>query len=194
MITGEIKNKVDKIWTDIWSGGITNPMMVIEQITYLMFIRSLDEKELEQELLDNSLGSCGHRIFPQSDIGQSMRWGKFKDKAPAEIYKIIQERVFPAIREMKDGRLPDFDSEGNIISLVSENKAEENYFAQYMKNATFEIKTPGDLDKVIKGLDSLYEKDISDLDMQGDLYEYMLGKVTSAGINGQFRTQCLYRG
>lgn len=188
MITGEIKNKVDKIWTDIWSGGITNPMMVIEQITYLMFIRSLDEKELEQELLDNSLGSCGHRIFPQSDIGQSMRWGKFKDKAPAEIYKIIQERVFPAIREMKDGRLPDFDSEGNIISLVSENKAEENYFAQYMKNATFEIKTPGDLDKVIKGLDSLYEKDISDLDMQGDLYEYMLGKVTSAGINGQFRT------
>lgn len=189
MITGEIKNKVDKIWTDIWSSGLTNPMYVIEQITYLMFIRSLDEKELEQEFMDNTMGTKGHRIFPSSAVGQSMRWSKFKDKAPAEIYKIIQEYVFPAIREMKNGRLPDFDDEGKIIPILDESLGEgENYFAKYMQKASFEINTPGDLDKVIKGLDSLYENDIQDLDMQGDLYEYMLGKVTSAGINGQFRT------
>ena len=77
MVTGVIKNKIDKIWTDIWAGGITNPLTVIEQLTYLMFIRSLDEKELEQEEFDHMTGSTGKRIFPASSTGQSMRWSRF---------------------------------------------------------------------------------------------------------------------
>ena len=93
MITGAIKNKVDKIWTDIWAGGITNPLTVIEQLTYLMFIRSLDEKELENEGFENLTGEAGEKIFPQSAVGQSMRWSKFKDKDPRDIYNTLSLRV-----------------------------------------------------------------------------------------------------
>ena len=82
MITGTIKNKVDKIWTDIWAGGITNPLTVIEQLTYLMFIRSLDEKELETEGFENMTGEIMPKIFPQSEAGQSMRWVNSKTAIP----------------------------------------------------------------------------------------------------------------
>ena len=100
MITGAIKNKVDKIWTDIWAGGITNPLTVIEQLTYLMFIRSLDEKEQETESLENMTGEKMPKIFPQSAVGQSMRWSKFKNSDSREIYEIISKRVFPSLKEM----------------------------------------------------------------------------------------------
>ena len=191
MITGAIKNKVDKIWTDIWAGGITNPLTVIEQLTYLMFIRSLDEKELENEGFENLTGEAGEKIFPQSAVGQSMRWSKFKDKDPRDIYNTISLRVFPAIKNMKYGRLPDFDESGEIIEIPDDpnkGKARESAFARYMNNATFLIPTPQVLQKIITGLEDLYEHDIAELDMQGDLYEYMLGKLTTAGQNGQFRT------
>ncbi len=191
MITGAIKNKVDKIWTDIWAGGITNPLTVIEQLTYLMFIRSLDEKELENERFENLTGQAGEKIFPQSAVGQSMRWSKFKDKEPRDIFNIISLRVFPAIKNMKYGRLPDFDESGEIIEIPDDpnkGKARESAFARYMNNATFLIPTPQVLQKIITGLEDLYEHDIAELDMQGDLYEYMLGKLATAGQNGQFRT------
>ncbi len=191
MVTGAIKNKVDKIWTDIWAGGITNPLTVIEQLTYLMFIRSLDEKELENEGFENLTGEAGEKIFPQSAVGQSMRWSKFKDKDPRDIYNTISLRVFPAIKNMKYGRLPDFDESGEIIEIPDDpnkGKARESAFARYMNNATFLIPTPQVLQKIITGLEDLYEHDIAELDMQGDLYEYMLGKLATAGQNGQFRT------
>ncbi len=191
MITGAIKNKVDKIWTDIWAGGITNPLTVIEQLTYLMFIRSLDEKELENERFENLTGQAGEKIFPQSAVGQSMRWSKFKDKEPRDIFNIISLRVFPAIKNMKYGRLPDFDESGEIIEIPDDpnkGKARESAFARYMNNATFLIPTAQVLQKIITGLEDLYEHDIAELDMQGDLYEYMLGKLATAGQNGQFRT------
>lgn len=191
MITGAIKNKVDKIWTDIWAGGITNPLTVIEQLTYLMFIRSLDEKELENEGFENLTGEGGEKIFPQSAVGQSMRWSKFKDKDPRDIYNTLSLRVFPAIKNMKYGRLPDFDESGEIIEIPDDpnkGKARESAFARYMNNATFLIPTPQVLQKIITGLEDLYEHDIAELDMQGDLYEYMLGKLATAGQNGQFRT------
>ncbi len=191
MITGAVKNKVDKIWTDIWAGGITNPLTVIEQLTYLMFIRSLDEKELENEGFENLTGEAGEKIFPQSAVGQSMRWSKFKDKDPRDIYNTISLRVFPAIKNMKYGRLPDFDESGEIIEIPDDpnkGKARESAFARYMNNATFLIPTPQVLQKIITGLEDLYEHDIAELDMQGDLYEYMLGKLATAGQNGQFRT------
>ena len=82
MITGAVKNKIDKIWTDIWAGGITNPLTVIEQLTYLMFIRSLDEKELEAEEFENASGEKMPKIFPASAAGQSMRWSRVKNNDP----------------------------------------------------------------------------------------------------------------
>lgn len=168
MITGEIKNKIDKIWLDIYAGGITQPLTVIEQLTYLMFIRSLDEKEMENESLE-LLGEEGiTKIFPQTDEGQSMRWSKFKDKDSREIYDIVSSKVFPYIKAM--------------------NNNEESAFSRYMEDAMFLIPTPQVLQKIITGLDELYEHDIQNLDMQGDLYEYMLGKLATAGQNGQFRT------
>jgi Type I restriction-modification system methyltransferase subunit len=168
MITGEVKNKIDKIWLDIYAGGITQPLTVIEQLTYLMFIRSLDEKEMENESLE-TLGEEGiTKIFPQTDEGQSMRWNKFKDKDSREIYDIVSSKVFPYIKAM--------------------NNNEDSAFSRYMEDAMFLIPTPQVLQKIITGLDELYEHDIQGLDMQGDLYEYMLGKLATAGQNGQFRT------
>lgn len=167
MLTGEIRNKVDKIWTDIWAGGITNPITVIEQLTYLIFIRSLDEKELENEQVEN-LGGEVTKIFPVDEEGQAMRWSKFKHKHPKMIFEIISTKVFPFIKTM--------------------NGHNTTAFSRYMEDAMFLFPTPQVLQKVITGLDELYQHDIKNLDMQGDLYEYMLGKLATAGQNGQFRT------
>ena len=190
MITGVIKNKIDKIWTDIWAGGITNPLTVIEQLTYLMFIRSLDEKELENEEFANLTGDTADLIFPQSEIGQAMRWSKFKDRDSREIFDLISQRVFPAVKKMKYGRLPDFNEKGELIEIPDRDGGgqAQTAFSRYMDNAVFVIPNPQVLQKIITGLDDLYEHDIADLDMQGDLYEYMLGKLSTAGQNGQFRT------
>lgn len=191
MVTGTIKIKVDKLWTDIWAGGITNPLTVIEQLTYLMFIRSLDEKELETEEFENVSGEKMGKIFPQSPAGQSMRWSKFKNNDPRQIFDVIAQRVFPAIKSMKYGRLPDFNEDGELVEILGEPGREDEgqtAFARYMGDAMFLIPTPQVLQKIVTGLDDLYEHDIAEADMQGDLYEYMLGKLASAGQNGQFRT------
>lgn len=190
MITGVIKNKIDKIWLDIWAGGITNPITVIEQLTYLMFIRSLDEKELELEEFANMTGEPADYIFPQSEIGQAMRWSKFKDRDAREIFDLISQRVFPAVKKMKYGKLPDFDDKGELIEISDCDNGEQlqTAFTKYMDSAVFVIPNAQVLQKIITGLDDLYEHDIADLDMQGDLYEYMLGKLSTAGQNGQFRT------
>jgi type I restriction enzyme M protein len=190
MITGIIKNKIDKIWTDIWAGGITNPLTVIEQLTYLMFIRSLDEKEFENEEFANMTGETADLIFPQSEIGQAMRWSKFKDRDSREIFDLISQRVFPAVKKMKYGKLPDFNDNGDLIEIPDRADEEQvqTAFSRYMDSAVFVIPNPQVLQKIITGLDDLYEHDIADLDMQGDLYEYMLGKLSTAGQNGQFRT------
>jgi type I restriction enzyme M protein len=181
MITGAIKNKVDKIWEDIWAGGITNPITVIEQLTYLMFIRALDEKELEAENFEAISGQAMERIFPATPEGQSMRWSKFKDRDPREIYDIIGRRVFPFIKNMQG------EQTGTGTAALPPS---ETAFSRYMKDAMFLFPEGKKqlLQKVITGLDELYEHDIADRDMLGDLYEYMLGKLSTAGQNGQFRT------
>ncbi|MFK4166215.1 N-6 DNA methylase [Paenibacillus lautus] len=168
MLTGEIRNKIDKIWSDMWAGGISNPLTVIEQLTYLMFIRSLDEKDLESEMTEALTGETMPKVFPLDEEGQSMRWSKFKNKDPREIFEIVGTKVFPYIKNL--------------------NGANETAFSRYMQDAMFLIPTPQVLQKIITGLDELYEHDIKDLDMQGDLYEYMLGKLATSGQNGQFRT------
>lgn len=167
LLTGEVRNKVDKIWTDIWAGGITNPLTVIEQLTYLMFIRSLDEKEFENEQFE-ALGGTVKKIFPANEDGQFLRWSKFKNLDSRLIYDIVGSKVFPFIKGM--------------------NGDNETAFSRYMQDAIFLVPTPQVLQKIITGLDELYEHDIQDLDMRGDLYEYMLSKLSMAGQNGQFRT------
>ena len=191
MITGVVKNKVDKIWDDMAAGGVVNALTVIEQLTYLMFIRSLDEKELETEELENLSDDKLEKIFPQSASGQSMRWSKFKNNDARDIFAVMSQRVFPAIKNLKYGKLPDFDENGEMIEVPEQaDKADESNtsFARYMSDAMFLIPTPQLLEKIITGLDDLYEHDIKNLDMQGDLYEYMLSKLAQAGRNGQFRT------
>ena len=203
MITGTTKTKIDKIWTNIWEGGITNPITVIEQLTYLMFIRSLDEKELANEKMEK-LGVDAPKIFPQTRSGQLMRWSKFKHLEPEEIFNLISERVFPAIRQIKSGRLPDFNKSGELIEVEDSDGAEDQTaFSKYMTNASFVIPTPQVLDRIIRGIDDLYDyinnNGSSDLleygssgfrepDTRGDVYEYMLSKLNSSGTNGQFRT------
>ena len=196
MITGVIKNKIDKIWTDIWAGGLTMPFKVIEQLTYLMFIRSLDQKEINNEKNVAMLQAFGRKsniemIFPASESGQSMRWSKLKDADPDVIFKTLRVKVFPAIKEMKYGRVPDVDETGEVIPIpddpTKENKL-QSAFTKFMKDALFELPTAEVVTKVITGLEDLYQNDIEDLDMQGDIYEYMLGKAAASGTNGQFRT------
>lgn len=168
MITGTIKNKIDKIWKDIWASGLTQPITVIEQITYLMFIRSLDQKDIDAEAMENLTGQKQNKIFPETPEGQRMRWSKFKDRDAVEIFDIIQNEVFPFIKEMTG--------------------EDETAFSKYMKDASLGFTNPGILSKTINSLDELYKDDIKSLDMQGDLYEYMLSKLSVAGQNGQFRT------
>lgn len=174
MITGVIKNKVDKIWTDIWAGGITNPITVIEQLTYLMFIHDLDVKELETEQLENLTRTKMEKIFPQTLAGQALRWHNFKDKNAAEIFATLKDRVFPFIKNElgKDG---------------------QSAFSRYMSDALFLFPTPQIVEKVVTGLDDLYRHDLTGTDVQGDLYEYMLDKLATSGKNGQFRTPAQIR-
>lgn len=124
-----------------------------------------------------------------------MRWSKFKDKAPRDIFDIVSQRVFPAVKRIKNGKLPDFNAVGELIE-IDEMSADFNSvntaFSRYMEDAMFLIPTPQVLQKIVTGLEDLYTHDIADRDMQGDLYEYMLGKLATAGRNGQFRTH-LYR-
>lgn len=129
MITGEIKNKIDEIWTDIWAVGITQPLTVIEQLTYLMFIRSLDERESENESLESLGVEVKNKIFPQTEDGQAMRWSKFKDKDARVIYETIGQKVFP------------------FIKSITSNKT--SAFSRYMEDAMFLIPTPQVLQKII---------------------------------------------
>lgn len=174
MITGVIKNKIDKIWTDIWAGGITNPITVIEQLTYLMFIHDLDVKELETEQLENLTHTKMEKIFPQTPAGQALRWHNFKDKNAAEIFDTLKDKVFPFIKN-------DLGKDG------------QSAFSRYMSEALFLFPTPQIVEKVVTGLDDLYRHDLTGMDVQGDLYEYMLDKLATSGKNGQFRTPAQIR-
>lgn len=164
MITGELKNRVDKIWEVFWTGGITNPLEVIEQFTYLLFIKQLDEAETMREREDSLLGIEHRSLFP--DAEQEYRWSKFKNLGDAqEVYQIVSSKVFPFIKNLHaDG---------------------DSAYSRYMGDAIFKIPTPAMLTKLIDGIDSL---DLSERDSKGDLYEYLLSKVATAGTNGQFRT------
>lgn len=159
----EQKSQIDKLWETFWSNGISNPLTVIEQISYLFFIKELDEKQTREERKANRLNRpIENPVFDETPKQQNMRWSKFKDFAPSEMYKIVQEDVFPFIKNMGG----------------------EN-FAKYMKDAVFMIPSPALLATAVDMIDKL---EMQDLDTKGDLYEYLLSKIAQAGVNGQFRT------
>lgn len=177
MITGELKNKVDSIWDTLWTGGITSPITVLEQITYLMFMKLLDDNQIKAEAnasvfgvkLSNPVfkeGVCVISENPHVETDyENLRWHVFHNFEPENMLKNIQLYVFPFIKSMGEGK----------------NTA----FSRYMKDTVFLIPTARVLAKVVDGIDSL---DMNDKDMMGDVYEYLLGKIAAAGENGQFRT------
>lgn len=175
MITGEIRGQVDRIWDSFWSGGISNPLEVIEQITYLLFIRRLDDLHTLEERKATRLGRpMERRVFPEGtdERGrpyEDFRWSRFKHFAPAEMFEVMDRHVFPFLREDLARQLGNGDS----------------MYAQHMKDARFTIPTPALLAKVVDLLDHV---PMEDRDTKGDIYEYMLAKIASAGQNGQFRT------
>jgi type I restriction enzyme M protein len=173
MLTGEIRSQIDAIWNAFWSGGISNPLEVIEQITYLLFIRRLDELQLNEESKAARLGTpVERRIFPAGNDAYPLtprpyddyRWSRFRNLEAKEMYAVVSERVFPFLRAM--------GGEGSTYS-------------HHMKDARFTIPTPALLAKVVDMLDKV---PMEERDTKGDLYEYMLGKIATAGQNGQFRT------
>ncbi len=162
MITGELRSKIDRIWETFWTGGITNPLEVIEQFTYLLFIKGLDDNETIKE---------NEAVFLEIDFQgtfskdkRHLRWSKFKNEEPGEMYRIVAEEVFPFIKNLHGD--------------------EASAYSKYMGDAMFKIPTALMLSKIVSGIDNM---DMS-ADTKGDLYEYLLSKVATAGTNGQFRT------
>lgn len=172
MLTGEIRSQIDQIWNTFWTGGISNPLEVIEQITYLLFLKRLDDLHTAEEHKAQALKKkqLEHRFFPEGKDERGMpyedlRWSKFKNLGdPARMYKTVDQHVFPWLRTLGG---PD------------------TTYARHMKDARFTIPTPALLTKVVDLIDKV---PMEDRDTKGDLYEYMLAKIASAGQNGQFRT------
>ena len=172
MITGEIKAKVDRIWDTMWSGGISNPLSVIEQLTYLLFIKRLDELHTLKERKAARIGKPVEE--PVFAAGQDhLRWSRFKETAPETMFATVRDEVFPFIKGLgRNGNGGDGDPD-------------DSTYTRHMKDALFMIPAPRVLANVVDQLDTI---DMADTDTKGDLYEYMLGKIASAGQNGQFRT------
>ena len=170
MLTGELRGQVDAVWNSFWTGGISNPLSVIEQITYLLFLRRLDELQtLEENKSARSNKAIERHIFPVGLNNKglsydSMRWSRLKNEAPEQMFTIVSEHVFPFLRELG---------------------TDNSNYSKHMEGAQFIIPTPALLAKVVDLLDQI---PMQERDTKGDLYEYMLGKVASAGTNGQFRT------
>ncbi len=170
MVTGELKSQIDKVWNDFWSGGISNPLEVMEQLTYLLFIKRLDDIHTLAENKAARLNSTIERdVFPNGndDKGRpydDLRWSRFKHFAPADMFSVVGEHVFPFLRTLG---------------------GDDSTYAHHMKDARFTIPTAALLARVVDMIDHV---PMEERDTKGDLYEYMLGKIASAGQNGQFRT------
>lgn len=177
MITGELKNKIDALWDIFASGGLVNPLDVIEQITYLMFIHDLDAtdntKAKECEMLGiphKSIFAGDVQISGHKVDGGMLKWSNFKDLPASQMYSVVQELVFPFIKNLHADK--------------------DSAYSKYMDDAIFKLPTPLVLDKVVSSLDNIYElmKNSSDVDVRGDVYEYLLNKIAQSGLIGQFRT------
>lgn len=177
MITGELKNKIDSLWDIFAAGGLVNPLEVIEQITYLMFIHDLDDLDNKKAKDSAMLGLHYESVFGnQIEIGgrtiegSQLKWSVFHDYPADSMYRIMQEWVFPFIKTLHSDK----------------NSA----YSKYMDDAIFKLPTPLVLSKVVDSLDGIYKliNDLQSSDVRGDVYEYLLSKISQSGRNGQFRT------
>ena len=177
MITGELKNKIDSLWEIFWTGGLTNPLDVIEQITYLMFIHDLDDSDnlraKESAMLGlpyTSVFTGEVRIGDRAIDGSQLKWSVFHDFPAGRMYSVMQEWVFPFIKNLHGDK----------------NSA----YSKYMDDAIFKLPTALMLSKVVDALDEIYKlmNESQSADVRGDVYEYLLAKIATAGVNGQFRT------
>lgn len=165
MLTGELKSKIDRVWEAFWTGGLSNPLTVIEQMTYLLFIRRLDELQTAKELQANFTGQpIKDPLYTEGE--KELRWSQFKDLDPEVMFRTFTkpDGVFDFLRNV-----------GNRSAA----------FSKFMKGATFMIPTPRLLAQVVEMISNI---DMVDRDTKGDVYEYLLSKIASAGQNGQFRT------
>ena len=177
MLTGELKNKIDSLWDVFAAGGLVNPLDVIEQITYLMFIRDLDDSDNRRAKEAAMLGLPYQSVFTEevqlgerTIDGQQLKWSVFHDFPAAKMYAVMQEWVFPFIKGLHDDK----------------NSA----YSKYMGDAIFKLPTPLLLSKVVDALDEIYQlmNESQAADVRGDTYEYLLSKISQSGLNGQFRT------
>nr|WP_307890626.1 class I SAM-dependent DNA methyltransferase [Acidipropionibacterium jensenii] len=167
VISGELRSKVDSVWDAFWSGGISNPLEVIQQITYLLFLRRLDELQMLAESKANLLGEpMENPIY--SPTQQPLRWSVFKNDAPETMLTKMGNAVFPFLR-----------------ALGTKPNGEQTSYAKHLRDARFTIPNAGVLVKVVGMVDAL---PMDNRDTNGDLYEYLLSKLSTAGVNGQFRT------
>ena len=177
MITGELKNKIDSLWDIFAAGGLVNPLDVIEQMTYLMFIHDLDEADnthaKEAVMLGlpyKSIFTDSVRIGDRTVNGSQLKWSVFRDFPAVRMYSVMQEMVFPFIKNLHGNK--------------------ESAYSKYMADAIFKLPTPLLLEKVVTAMDGIYEQmaQLKTADTRGDVYEYLLSKIATAGLNGQFRT------
>ena len=167
MLTGELKNKIDAIWEMFWTGGVVNPLDVVEQMTYLMFIHDLDEADAKKAKSSLMLELPYTSIF---DGHEQYKWSVFRDLSAEKMHELMQTEIFPFIKNLHSGK--------------------ESTYSKYMADAIFKIPTPQLLSKIVDALDNLYV-DIAksiETDTKGDVYESLLSKLATAGVNGQFRT------
>ena len=177
MITGELKSKIDGLWEIFWTGGLTNPLDVIEQMTYLMFIHDLDNADNLRAKEAKMLGLAHKSIFAgevavgdRKVDGSLLKWSVFHDFDASKMYSTMQEYIFPFIKNLHGDK--------------------ESAYSKYMGDAIFKVPTPLMLDKIVTAMDGIYEQmaQIKASDARGDVYEYLLSKIATAGVNGQFRT------
>ena len=176
-MTGELKNKIDSLWEIFWNGGITNPLDVIEQMTYLMFIKDLDDTDNLRAKEAAMLGLSYKSIFADEvEIGDrkvdgnQLKWSTFHDFPAQRMYSVVQEWVFPFIKNLHGDK----------------NSA----YSKYMDDAIFKVNTPLMLSKIVDAMDEIYSmmEELHQTDIRGDVYEYLLSKIAQSGVNGQFRT------
>jgi len=176
MITGEIKNRIDSIWDTFWTGGITNSITILEQMTYLFFMKMLDDAQVKKEAAANLLGGtitnpvfkdgAWHNPDTDRDVPYSnLRWHNFVNFEAERMFQTISKDAFIFIKNLNEGK--------------------ESAYSRFMENATFLIPNPRTLVKIVEGVDNL---DMNNRDTMGDVYEYVLGKMAASGNNGQFRT------
>ncbi|SDZ85983.1 type I restriction-modification system subunit M [Microbulbifer marinus] len=175
MLTGQIRNDIDKLWEKFWTGGIANPLTVIEQISYLMFARMLDMQEEVAERKAARTGKDFPHLFPQTPAGQLLRWKNFKNMAGKEMLTHLKKEVFPFFANLGQ---QDIGEDGTTVHALAG-------IGEYMQDADIEIKNESVLVAAVEMIDQL---PLTQSDVKGDIYEYLLSKLTTAGINGQFRT------